>query len=132
MSDENDDTTSTENTGEQSDTQEHNEDEQSTTVDPNIQTQEGAPDLTPAEQEAEHAGPNPAPVDAAPTTDLNASGSIASPAVENPANDPTTNDVEQTQEDRLADARSTAMTNHAAANGQSRADQSSRTEEEVS
>lgn len=86
---------------------------------------------TPAQEEADHSTPNPSPVNAAPTTDLNASGSIASPAVTDPADSPTTNDVEQTESDRLADARQTAMDNYAAAQGQDRADQSSRTEEEV-
>jgi hypothetical protein len=88
-----------------------------TGVDTTAQTQESAP--------------NPSPVDAAPSTDLNASGSIASPAVTDPANDITTNDVEQTQEDRFADARTTAMVNHAAANGLDAANQSSATEEEI-
>lgn len=86
---------------------------------------------TTAQQYENGSLPNPDPVHAAATTDLSASGSIASPAVEEPANSPTTNDVEQTAEDRMASARQDAMNNHAAAQGQDRADQSSRTEEEV-
>lgn len=70
---------------------------------------------TVAEQYRDNDLPNPDPAHAAPTTDLNASGSVASPDVENPANDPTTNDTTQTHEERLAQARQTAVTNHEAA-----------------
>jgi hypothetical protein len=80
---------------------------------------------TPAQAETANVGPNPTPVVAAPTTDLNASGSVASPAVAEPANDPTTNDVEQTAEERFADARTDALHNHAAALGQAPSDESS-------
>lgn len=55
----------------------------------------------------------------------------ASPAVEEPANDPTTNDTAQTFEERAAQARSDAMTNHAAEHGTGAGEQSN-TEEIVS
>lgn len=84
---------------------------------------------TVAEQYENGSLPNPDPAHAAATTDLSADGSVASPAVEEPANDPTLNDTTQTAEDRMAEARHTAMTNHAAALGQSSADQTSDEEE---
>lgn len=121
MSEENENTTTTEQTTTT----------QNNGVDANVQTQQGAPELTPAQEEAGRTTPNPSPVNAAPSTDLNASGSVASPAVSEPADSPTTNDVEQTSEDRLADARQTAMDNYAAAQGQDRASQASSTEEEI-
>lgn len=51
--------------------------------------------------------------------------------VDEPANDPTTNDTAQTFDERAAQARSDAMTNHAAEHGTGAGEQSN-TEEQVS
>jgi hypothetical protein len=81
--------------------------EPTTTVDPNIQTQEGVPTTTTAQ----------AGTEAGPTAEVSANGNpagTASPAVANPANHATLNDNKQTMQERQAEARSEAMTNHAA------------------
>lgn len=78
---------------------------------------------------------NASGVEAATPTEVtpvvaNPAGS-ASPAVENPANSPTLNDVEQSSEDRLAAARTEALANNAVDRGQTFAGQNSDTEEEI-
>jgi hypothetical protein len=60
--------------------------------------------------------PNPDAEHAAPTSS-NADGSVASPNVDNAANDPTLNDTSSTVEENQAQARQDAMANHRAANG---------------
>lgn len=98
---------------------------EATTVAPNIQTQEGVPASANVQVGTE----------AGPTAEVSANGNpagTASPAVVNPANHATTNDNTQTLEEIQAEARSDAMTNHAAeqaVNGSSSSEAS--TEEEV-
>jgi hypothetical protein len=60
--------------------------------------------------------PNPDAEHAAPTSS-NAAGNVASPNVDQPANDPTLNDTSSTLEENQAQARADAMANHRAANG---------------